>query len=125
QKLQKAKDLGADHLINYRAREDWAKAVLELTDGRGVDHVVEVGGKGTLARSIKAVRTGGHIALIGALETGGDFDPIPLFMKGIRMQGIFVGSREMFEGLNAFITRTGLRPVIDRKFAFDEVPQAL
>ena len=91
EKLEKATALGADHVINYREREDWDKVVLELTDGRGVDHVVEVGGTGTLAKSVKAVRVGGHIALIGALNMSGEFNPITVFMKGIRVQGIFVG----------------------------------
>ena len=80
---------------------------------------------GTLTRSIKAVRNGGHVALIGALDTAGEFNPIPIFMKGIRMQGIFVGSREMFEEMNAFISEKGLRPVIDRRFNFNQLPDAL
>lgn len=125
EKLAKAKLLGADETINYRLTPDWDKAVLEMTGGIGVDHVVEVGGVGTLARSVKAVRTGGHIALIGALETAGEFDPIPVFMKAIRLQGIFVGSRAMFEAMNAKIAETNLHPVIDRTFAFDEVREAL
>ncbi|MFT3744929.1 MAG: NAD(P)-dependent alcohol dehydrogenase [Pyrinomonadaceae bacterium] len=114
QKLAKVRELGADETINYRTREDWDKAVLELTDGRGVDHVIEVGGTGTLTKSVKAVRVGGHIALIGALDMAGEFNPVPVFMKGIRMQGIFVGSREMFEGLNAMIAESKMRPMIDR-----------
>ena len=125
EKLQKIKALGADETINYRATSDWEKRVLELTGGRGVDHVIEVGGTGTLTHSVKAVRTGGHIALIGALNMAGEFNPIPVFMKGIRMQGIFVGSREMFEGLNEFVTRENIRPVIDRTFEFDEAKDAL
>lgn len=125
EKLAKAKSLGADETINYRTREDWDKAVLELTDGRGVDHVVEVGGTGTLTRSVKAVRVGGHIALIGALDMAGDFNPVSVFMKGIRMQGIFVGSREMFEGLNEMIAESKMRPVIDRVFEFTEAREAL
>lgn len=125
EKLSKARALGADETINYRTREDWDKAVLELTNGRGVDHVIEVGGTGTLARSVKAVRVGGHIALIGALDMAGEFNPVPVFMKGIRMQGIFVGSREMFEGLNAVIEKSRMRPVIDRVFDFSEAREAL
>ena len=125
EKLEKVKVLGADHVINYRTSEDWDKAVLELTDGRGVDHVVEVGGTGTLAKSVKAVRVGGHIALIGALNMAGEFNPIPVFMKAIRMQGIFVGSRQMFEDMNEKISAAKLHPVIDRTFAFDEVKEAL
>ena len=125
EKLEKVRRLGADETINYREREDWDKTVLEMTGGRGVDHVVEVGGAGTLARSVKAVRVGGHIALIGALDMAGEFNPIPVFMKGIRVQGIFVGSREMFEEMNAAIETNKLRPMIDKVFDFSEVRDAL
>lgn len=125
EKLEKVKSLGADHVINYRTSEVWEKAVLELTNGRGVDHVIEVGGTGTLNKSVKAVRVGGHIALIGALDMAGEFNPIPVFMKGIRVQGIFVGSRRMFEDMNEKISSAQLHPVIDRKFAFDEAKEAL
>lgn len=125
EKLERVKQLGPDETINYREREDWDKAVLELTNGCGVDHVIEVGGMGTLQRSVKAVRVGGHIALIGALNTAGEFNPIPIFMKGIRMQGIFIGSRQMFEEMNAKIEAADLKPVIDRVFEFDQAKEAL
>lgn len=125
EKLEKVRQLGADETINYREREDWDKAVLELTDGRGVDHVIEVGGTGTLTKSVKSVRVGGHIALIGALDMAGEFNPVPVFMKGIRVQGIFIGSREMFEGLNAMITASKMKPVVDRVFDFSEAREAL
>lgn len=125
EKLAKVRELGADETINYREREGWDKAVLEMTDGRGVDHVVEVGGTGTLAKSVKAVRVGGHIALIGALDMAGEFNPIPVFMKAVRVQGIFVGSRAMFEDLNNFIVKENIKPVIDRTFRFNEAKEAL
>jgi NADPH:quinone reductase-like Zn-dependent oxidoreductase len=125
EKLARIRELGADETINYKATPDWDKVVLELTDGRGVDHVIEVGGSGTLTRSIKSVRVGGHIALIGALDMAGEFNPIPIFMKGIRVQGIFVGSREMFEDMNAFVSKHDIHPVIDRTFGFDELRDAL
>jgi len=125
EKLERIRELGADETINYKTREDWDKAVLELTDGRGVDHVVEVGGTGTLTKSVRAVRVGGHIALIGALDMAGEFNPIPVFMKGIRVQGIFVGSQEMFEGLNSMIDSSEVTPVIDRVFDFEEAREAL
>ena len=125
EKLEKVRQLGADETINYRSREDWDKAVMELTDGRGVDHVIEVGGPGTLPRSVRAVRVGGHIALIGALDMAGEFNPIPVFMKGIRVQGIFVGSREMFEHMNSAIGEHKLRPAIDKVFEFEAVREAL
>lgn len=124
-KLEKLKTLGADETINYRTREDWDKAVLEATDGRGVDHVVEVGGAGTLPRSINSVRIGGHVALIGALTGAATFDPISVFMKAIKLQGIFVGSRTMFENMSRAVSVNKLEPVVDRVFDFDEAREAL
>ncbi|MBC7900674.1 MAG: NAD(P)-dependent alcohol dehydrogenase [Saprospiraceae bacterium] len=125
EKLDKARELGARETVNYKAREDWDKAVLELTGKRGVDHVVEVGGTGTMARSVNAVRAGGHIAVIGVLTTSGDFNPISLLMKAVKMQGIFVGSRAMFEDMNKAVEVNKLKPVIDKVFAFGEVREAL
>lgn len=125
EKLARAKQLGADETVNYRTNPEWDKVVVDLTGGKGVDHVIEVGGAGTLARSVKSVRVGGHIALIGALETAGEFNPIPVFMKGVRMQGIFIGSRAMFQAMNAKIAESGMRPVIDRTFPFEEARDAL
>ena len=125
-KAAKLRALGADDVINYTEREDWDVAVMELTGKRGVDHVIEVGGAGTLARSLNAVRVGGHVALIGALSGGGGaVDPIQIFMKSVRLQGIFVGSREMFRDVIRAIDEGGVRPVIDRTFEFDQVPEAL
>jgi NADPH:quinone reductase-like Zn-dependent oxidoreductase len=124
-KLEKLRQLGADETINYREREDWDKAVLELTSKRGVDHVIEVGGVGTLARSTNAVRIAGHIALIGALDTEGAFNHIPIFMKAIRLQGIFVGSKRMFEDMLRAVEHAKMKPVIDRTFKFDEIRDAL
>lgn len=125
EKLERSRRLGADHVVNYRKIEDWGNVVLEITGGRGVDHVVEVGGTGTLTKSGKAVRNGGHIALIGALDMSGDFNPVPIFMRNIRVQGIFVGSRGMFENMNIAIEEHRLHPVIDRTFGFDDVKEAL
>lgn len=125
EKEAKLREIGADEVINYREREDWDAAVLELTDKTGVDHVIEVGGGGTLARSINAARVGGHIALIGALEAAGEFSYVPIFMKLIRLQGVFVGSRQMFEDLNRAVTVGNLQPVVDRTFEFGEVREAL
>lgn len=125
EKLTKARDLGADETINYKTREDWDKAVMELTGKRGVDHVVEVGGRGTMAKSVNAVRAGGHVAVIGVLTTSGDFNPISILMKAVRMQGIFVGSRKMFEDMNSAIEINKLKPVIDKVFEFEEVRDAL
>jgi NADPH:quinone reductase-like Zn-dependent oxidoreductase len=120
EKLARLKDLGASDLINYKTTPDWEAPVRALTGGIGVDHVVEVGGAGTLARSIKAVRVGGHIALIGVLSGLGEINPMPIVMKSVRVQGIFVGSRSMFEAMNRAITVNRLSPVIDRVFDFDE-----
>jgi NADPH:quinone reductase-like Zn-dependent oxidoreductase len=120
EKLERAKKLGADHLINYKQQPDWEKTVLELTGGRGVDHVIELGGNGTLGKSIRAVRIGGHIALIGVLSGGEGIDTRPLLMKNIKLHGIFVGSREMFEHMNKAIVQANLHPIIDRTFAFSD-----
>jgi NADPH:quinone reductase-like Zn-dependent oxidoreductase len=124
EKLERLRALGADELINYRATPEWDKVVAKLIPG-GVDHVIEVGGAGTLARSLRAVRRGGHIALIGVLAGAGEVDPRPLLMRSIRVQGIYVGSRNMFEAMNRAILRGGLKPVIDRVFPADGLPQAL
>lgn len=125
EKLKKAGELGADEIINYQLTPDWDKEVLRLTGRVGVDHVVEVGGSGTLAKSLNAVRVGGHVALIGVLARGGNFNPTSILMKGVRVQGIFVGSRQMFEDLNKALEATQLKPVIDKIFAFTEARAAL
>jgi len=126
EKLEKAGKLGADETINYRQTPDWDKEVLRLTGRIGVDHVVEVGGSGTLAKSLNSVRVGGHVALIGVLANGeGDFNPTGILMKGVRVQGIFVGSRHMFEDLNKALEANQLKPVIDKLFPFTEAREAL
>ncbi len=124
-KVAKLNDLGADEIINYRERPDWDKAVLELTGKNGVDHVIEVGGSGTLGKSLTAVRLGGHVAMIGALTGPGDFSPITVFMKAVRLQGIFTGSRTMFEDMVRAIEVAKLKPVVDRVFGFDEAREAM
>jgi len=123
-KLARARKLGASDGINYKTTPDWDKKVRELT-GEGVDYVVEVGGAGTLPRSLKAVRTGGTISLIGVLTGGGEVNPMPVLMKSVRLQGIYVGSREMFEAMNRAIELHKLKPVIDRVFPFTEISAAL
>ena len=126
QKLARALELGASDGINYKTTPDWDKRVRELTAGKGVDQIVEVGGAGTLPRSMRAVRTGGYIALIGVLSgVTAEVNPMPILMKNIRVQGIFVGSRAMFEAMNRAIAISQLHPVIDRVFDFDQAPQAL
>jgi NADPH:quinone reductase-like Zn-dependent oxidoreductase len=125
EKLARARALGADETINYRNTPDWDKEVLRLTDGAGADMVVEVGGAGTLAKSVYATRVGGLVALIGVLASGGGLDPMRVLMKSIHLQGIFVGSRRMFEEMNRAITVNRLKPVIDKTFAFAQAREAL
>ena len=125
EKLEKLKEIGADETINYKEQPDWEKTVLGLTGGLGVDHAVEVGGADTLPRSIKATRFGGHIALIGALSGSATFDPVSVFMKSVRVSGIYTGSKRVFEQFNKAVSVNRLRPVIDRVFSFDEARQAL
>jgi NADPH:quinone reductase-like Zn-dependent oxidoreductase len=124
-KLEKLKALGADHTINYRATPAWGKAARELTGGRGVDHVVEVGGAGTLEQSLRAVRFGGAISVIGVLAgTTTEMSLIPLLMQNVRLQGVLVGSRETFEAMNRAIAAHRLKPALDKVFGFDEAVEA-
>jgi NADPH:quinone reductase-like Zn-dependent oxidoreductase len=124
-KLARVRELGASAVINYRLNPDWDKSVREATGGQGVDLIVEVGGAGTLPRSVRAARPGGTLALIGVLSGAGEFNPISILMKNLRLQGIFVGPRRMFESLNRAISAHELRPVIDRVFPFEEAIDAL
>ena len=124
EKIARAKALGAEMLINYREKPDWDQEVLRLTSGRGADLVVEVGGAGTLERSIRSVRVGGTIALVGLVAGLGQIDPLPIIGRAIRLQGIYVGSREMFAAMNRAITQAQLRPVVDRVFDFDAAKPA-
>ncbi|WP_269855510.1 zinc-dependent alcohol dehydrogenase family protein [Streptomyces sp. RPT161] len=118
-KLERLRQLGAADGVNYSRTPQWGAVVNELTGG-GVDHVVEVGGAGTLPQSITAVRTGGRISLIGVLAEGSGIDPAPVLRKGLTLQGMFVGSREMFEQMNRAIEQHRLRPVIDSAFPFSD-----
>ncbi len=125
-KEQRLKSLGAGAVINYKSTPDWEKQVLELTGGAGADHVVEVGGAGTLPRSLRALRHGGFVSLIGVLGGAGEkFSPGNIIMKGARLRGIFVGSRDMFEEMNRAIELNAMRPVVDRVFQFEEAAPAL
>ena len=125
EKLERVRALGAWETINYVTTPEWADRVLELTGGTGVDHVVEVGGSATTDQSVKATRPGGTVSLIGVL-TGHEVrvDPHPMSFKGLRVQGIVVGSRAMFEDMNRAISVSGTRPVIDRVFPFAEAREA-
>ena len=126
EKLERAKKLGADHTINYKKTEDWGRVAREMTGGRGVDVVVEVGGENTLNQSFDAARVGGSIVIIGVL--GGFSSPVMIpvvFGKNLHIHGISVGSREQFDDMAANIAKWKLKPVVDKTFAFAEVPEAL
>jgi len=124
-KLERATALGADHVLNYRSVPDWGRAMRDWTGGRGVDHVVEVGGPGTLAQSIEAVRVGGHISLIGVLTgASGDVPTAALMGKQARLQGLIVGSRREQQDFVRAIEQGGLRPVVDRRFALEDLAEA-
>jgi len=121
EKLERARALGASHTINYKTTPDWDKAAKEITNGIGVDHIIEVGGAGTLAKSLRAIRIGGHVGVIGVLSgTTTDFSVIPILMQNVRVQGVLVGSREMFEDMNRAIALHKMKPVVDRVFSFEE-----
>lgn len=124
-KAERLRALGAEAVHNYREDPAWDAWALAQTGGHGVDKVVEIGGPETLNRSINAVRFGGHIALIGVLTgTAGEVRTVGLLRKGIRLDGVYVGSRAMFAQMNTALEAAGLRPVIDSEFAFDEAPAA-
>jgi NADPH:quinone reductase-like Zn-dependent oxidoreductase len=123
-KLARLRELGAFGVINYKTTPDWDAKVLEMTRGEGVDHVIEVGGAGTLPKSIRAVKLGGRISLIGLLAGGAQIDPMPMLLKSVTLQGIFVGSREMFEEMNRAMEINSVHPVIDRVFPFAQAGDA-
>lgn len=125
EKLERARMLGATEGINYKQTPDWDTEVLKLTGGKGVDYVVEVGGAGTLPRSLNAVRAGGQVSLIGILSgINAEISTLPILMKQVRVQGIYVGSRATFEQMNNAIALHKLKPVIDRVFPFEETISA-
>ena len=124
-KLERAKKLGADLTINYMKTPDWHEKVLEMTNGRGVDYVVEVGGAGTLARSFQSVGFRGQVSLIGVLSgREGDTNPHPLMLRNARLVGIMVGSRAMFEEMNEAIAVNEMHPVVDKVFPFEKAADA-
>ncbi len=121
EKAARLRELGAEAVCHYRETPDWDAWAREITGGVGVDRVVEIGGPETLNRSLQSVRFGGHIALIGVLTgTAGEIQTVQILRKGIRLDGIYVGSRAMLADLVAHLDQTGLRPVIDSVFAFEE-----
>ena len=124
-KMEKLRALGADHVINYKETPDWGKKAFELTGGRGVDEVVEIGGPGTMAQSINACRPGGHISLIGVLTgVSGEVPTAALFSRNITLSGITVGSRRHQEDMVDAIDATGFKPVIDSRFPLYQIAAA-
>ncbi|MBQ0821112.1 NAD(P)-dependent alcohol dehydrogenase [Microvirga sp. HBU67558] len=125
EKLERVRALGSDHTINYRQHEDWGVRARDWTGGRGVDHVIEVGGPGTLGQSIAAVRVGGHISLIGVLTgRSGEVPTGALMAKQARLHGLIVGNRSQQMDFVRAIEATGIRPVIDRSFALAAMAEA-
>jgi len=125
-KLKKAEELGADFLINYQEKPDWAKEVRKITKMQGADHIIEVGGAGTLEQSIRAVRMDGVISLIGILAgSAKELNLLPILMQNVRLQGILVGGREAFEDMCRAIAANKLKPVIDKTFDFGELQAAI
>jgi NADPH:quinone reductase-like Zn-dependent oxidoreductase len=125
EKLMKAKELGADHVINYAKNPNWSEKVLELTQGNGVDHVIELGGPGTLEQSTAAVKVGGNISLIGVL-TGfeGVFPTAQLMFKQVKLQGLLVGSRQQQADYIKALEGSTIRPVVDRVFKYENLKEA-
>jgi NADPH:quinone reductase-like Zn-dependent oxidoreductase len=124
-KAERLRAMGAEAVIDYRATPDWDKEVMKLTGGRGADITVEVGGAGTLPRSFLATRLGGRIAVIGLLTgAGAEVDPMPILRRNLRVQGLYVGNRQMFEAMNRAIEAGGLKPVIDKVFPFAQAKDA-
>ncbi|MCA0978655.1 NAD(P)-dependent alcohol dehydrogenase [Qipengyuania flava] len=125
EKLETVRDLGADHTINYKSCENWGDAAFDWTDGKGVDHVIEVGGPGTVNQSIAAIRPGGHIHLIGVLTgQSGEVETAALMRKMGRLQGLTVGSRVMQQRMIAAIDANGLKPQISDRFPLEKLADA-
>jgi NADPH:quinone reductase-like Zn-dependent oxidoreductase len=124
EKLDRARTLGADHTINYKATPEWGKAVRDVVPD-GADFIMEVGGGGTIQQSLRAVRIAGHIAIIGVVAGAGDINPAVLIGNSARLQGLSVGSREMFEAMCRAIALHQIRPVVDKVYPWTEVRAAI
>jgi NADPH:quinone reductase-like Zn-dependent oxidoreductase len=125
-KVAKLECLGAEHVVRYEREPEWSRAILEVTGGAGVDHVVETGGAGTIDESIKATAIGGSISLVGLLTgAGGRLDMLPILAKTLRIQGVVAGSVEMFERMIGMIEHLGIQPVIDEAFEMQDIAAAL
>jgi NADPH:quinone reductase-like Zn-dependent oxidoreductase len=124
-KLERARALGADVVIN-RVTQDWVQAAIEATDGRGVDHVLEIAGGPNLAKSVEVAAVGGQVSVIGIIEGAGlEASAFSLMLKQVRIQGIVVGHRRAAEDLVAAVDAIGLKPVIDRRYPLEALPDAL
>lgn len=123
EKLERARALGADHLVNYKTTPEWGKAVREIAPD-GADFIMEVGGGGTIQQSLRAVRIGGHIAVIGVVAGAGDINPAVLIGNSAKLQGLSVGSREMFEAMCRAIELHRISPVVDKVFPWTEAKAA-
>lgn len=126
EKLERVRALGAHETINYRSEPKWGKKVVDLTDGEGATHVLELGGADTLGQSLRAIRPGGTLHMIGTLggvETS--FNVLPVVMQNVRLQGVLVGPRQDFERMNRAMTHHRLEPVIDHTVSFEEAGSAL
>ncbi len=125
-KLERARKVGADETINYKSTPNWEEEARKLTNGEGVGHVIEVGGRETMPRSLRAVRTQGTVSVIGVLSgAGASVSPTAILMNSLRVQGIYVGSRAMFERMNAAIGFHRIKPVVDRVCEWTEIKDAL
>lgn len=128
EKLERAKAMGADHLLNYRAEPDWHKSILKMTDGKGVDHVIEVGGSGTLEKSTAVVRYSGTVSMIGVLSgASGEFGLGRVVTRNLRLQGVTCGSKEMFENMVRAMELHQIHPAVDAAadFQLKDLPKAL
>ncbi|KAI0673130.1 NAD-P-binding protein [Trametes maxima] len=125
-KLEIAKKLGATYTINYKTTPDWDQEVLKITNGRGVDHILEVGGPGTITKSANAIRLGGIISIIGFVAGQTNVNQLPILSKaqGAIVRGIIIGSRQQFEDMNRFLSAVNLHPVIDKVFSFEDTRKA-
>jgi NADPH:quinone reductase-like Zn-dependent oxidoreductase len=125
EKLARAKALGADHLVNYRDTPEWAKPVREATGGVGADLIIEVGGGGTIEQSMRAIKIGGHIAIVGVVAgLGGPFNTAALIGNSAKLQGLSVGSRDMFEAMCRLIELHRISPVVDKVFPWTQAKAA-
>ncbi|WP_440093162.1 zinc-dependent alcohol dehydrogenase family protein [Pseudomonas syringae] len=125
EKLERLQAMGADHLINYRKDSNWGETARKLTGGRGVDHIIDVGGPSTLQHSMNAARVAGHISVIGILSgVAGQMEFVPALVKQLRMQGVLVGSRTQQQDMIRAIDANGMRPVMDRSFPMTDIVEA-